>query len=184
MEQTIKQLKAEIAIPQGVTVTVHNGVVKAAGKKGESSRDFTSKQVRVESKDGKILINADTNNRNNKKQLKTMAAHIKNMIRGVAEGHTYTLKICSGHFPMTVAVAKDQFSVKNFLGEKIPRTLHIKQGASVKVEGDKVTVESASLEIAGQVSADIENLTKRAGFDTRIFQDGIYIINKDGQDVS
>ena len=109
----------------------------------------------------KIIVTAAKINQNNKKQLKTNAAHIKNMIRGAVEGHTYTLKICSGHFPMNVAVKNNELEVKNFLGEKVPRVVKLKEGATVKVEGDKIVVESPSKEKAGQVSADIEKFNKK-----------------------
>ncbi|MDP6647875.1 MAG: 50S ribosomal protein L6, partial [Candidatus Woesearchaeota archaeon] len=61
--------------------------------------------------------------------------------------------------------------------------LQIKEGATVKVEGDLINVTSTNKETAGQVSADIEQLTRRPGYDKRIFQDGIYIINKDGKEL-
>ena len=105
------------------------------------------------------------------------------MIKGVAEGHVYRLKICSGHFPMNVSVSGNEFSVANFLGEKTPRKLSVKEGASVKVEGQEVVVESMNKELAGQTAADIELLTKVKGRDRRIFQDGIFIINKDGKEL-
>jgi large subunit ribosomal protein L6 len=84
---------------------------------------------------------------------------------------------------MNVSVSNDEIIIKNFLGEKVPRTLALKAGATVKVEGDTVVVESPSKEIAGQVSADIELLTRRIGYDGRIFQDGLWITSKGGKDV-
>ena len=57
----------------------------------------------------------------------------------------------------------------------------IKAGAEVKLDGI-INITSPDKEIAGQISADIEQLTRRPGFDTRVFQDGIYIINKDGEE--
>jgi large subunit ribosomal protein L6 len=179
-----KQLLIEIPLPSGIAADVKDNVVKISGKKGESMRNFNDKVVDIQLQEGKIKITSKKNNRHNKKQVKTKAAHIKNMIRGAQEGHVYLLKICSGHFPMTVTLSNNELIVKNFLGEKVPRTLPIKKGAAVKVEGDKITVESADLEIAGQVSAAIENLTRRPGFDTRIFQDGIYITSKDGKQIA
>jgi large subunit ribosomal protein L6 len=106
------------------------------------------------------------------------------MFVGVEKGHTYKLKICSGHFPMTVSLSGSKFAVNNFLGEKTPREMKIKTGAVVKIEGDHITVDSAYKEIASQVAADIERLTRVRGRDLRIFQDGIYIINKDGESVA
>ena len=91
--------------------------------------------------------------------------------------------ICSGHFPMNVNVANNKLTVKNLLGEKVPRVLQLKEGADVKVEGDIIYVTSINKEIAGQVSADIEQLTRRPGYDGRVFQDGIYLINRDGKEL-
>ena len=84
---------------------------------------------------------------------------------------------------MNVAIANNELVVKNFLGEKVPRTLILKSGAEVKVEGDLIVVESVSKEIAGQISSDIEQLTRRTGYDGRIFQDGIWIIVKDDKEI-
>jgi len=38
-----------------------------------------------------------------------------------------------------------------------------------------------NLEDAGQTAANIERATKIKGFDPRVFQDGIYIIEKPGR---
>ena len=54
---------------------------------------------------------------------------------------------------------------------------------SVKVEAKDVIVESVDKELAGETAASIEELTKRPGFDKRIFQDGIYIYYKDGKGI-
>ena len=53
----------------------------------------------------------------------------------------------------------------------------------MKVEGELIHVAGTNKEIAGQVSADIEQLTRRPGYDTRIFQDGIWITSKDGKEM-
>ena len=84
---------------------------------------------------------------------------------------------------MTVTISDNKLHVKNFLGEKVPRVLNLKEGTTVKVDGALIHVTSSSKELAGQVSGDIEQLTRRPGFDTRVFQDGIYIINKDGKEL-
>ena len=78
---------------------------------------------------------------------------------------------------------KNEIVIKNFLGEKVPRVLKIKEGAKVKIDGEIVLVESCDKEIAGQVAADIEKLTVIKNRDNRIFQDGIHIINKSGKQI-
>lgn len=82
---------------------------------------------------------------------------------------------------MNVSVSNDQFTVKNFLGEKTPRILKLKKDVKVKVEGDQVIVESVDKELAGQTAADIEILCKITNRDPRIFQDGIWVISKAGK---
>ena len=85
---------------------------------------------------------------------------------------------------MNVSLKGDVLEIKNFIGEKVPRTLKIRPGASVKINGDEIVVEAINKEIAGQTAGSIEKLTKRPGFDKRIFQDGIYIVEKDGKRLS
>ncbi len=57
----------------------------------------------------------------------------------------------------------------------------IKDGADVKLDESFVTVEGIDIEIVGQTAADIEQLTRITNRDIRIFQDGIYIIEKPGK---
>jgi len=183
MVEIKKEVKAEIEIPEGITVQIDGVIAKVKGKAGEVSKKLFNPNVRISKEDNKIVIKALKPTKRETKLVKTFRAHIKNMLKSANEGCKYMLKICSGHFPMSVSVKGDEFIVKNFFGEKIPRILKIKQGADVKVEGDLVTVESPDKEIASQVAADIEQLTRRTKYDTRIFQDGIWIVMKDGKEI-
>jgi large subunit ribosomal protein L6 len=110
-------------------------------------------------------------------------AHLRNMFKGVVEPWVYKMKICSGHFPMNVAIQGDKLVVKNFLGEKVPRILNIKPGVKVTVQDKDVTVESVDKELAGCTASGIELLLTIRGRDLRKFQDGIYIINKAGKEI-
>ncbi|MEK6869780.1 MAG: 50S ribosomal protein L6 [Nanoarchaeota archaeon] len=175
-----KDLIIEIKLHEKISAQLDGTLLTLKGPKGETKREFGDKGIKIEHKNGFITLKAKFS-KMNKKRIKSYAAHIRNMARGCMESYKYALKICSGHFPMNVSVSNDRFIVKNFLGEKVPRTLKLKAGASVKVEGNLVVVESISKETAGQVSADIEQLTRRTRYDGRIFQDGIWIIEKDGK---
>ncbi len=180
-----KIIKESIVLPDGVTAAAKDGVVDVKGPKTELSRNLLHRRIAVTVEDGKIMVAAKTAapTRKDKMDAGTIASHLRNMVLGVTEGFSYKLKICSGHFPMNVSVANGQLVIKNFIGEKVPRTLAIKKGAEVKVEGETITVASADKEIAGMVVSDIEKLTRRPGFDNRVFQDGIYLIEKAGKQV-
>lgn len=179
-----KPLKEQIiSIPDKVEAVLKDKLLTIKGPKGEVTKLFFNPKVKIEIKDKKITIKPLNSTKREKKIMGSFKAHIKNIISGCLEPHTYALKICSGHFPMTVAIAKDTLVVKNFFGEKEPRELKLKKGATVKVEGDIINIEGPDKELCGQIAADIEKLVKRTEYDRRIFQDGIYITKKDGIEI-
>ena len=170
-------------LPSGITATIADGVVIVKGPKGEVSRNMKDPQIKIKQEGNSISFSAPKDTKRQRRVINSLTAHLNNMIKGVQQPYTYRLKICSGHFPMNVSISGDQFIVKNFLGEKSPRTLKLKKGATVKVEGDQILVESCSKELAGQQASDIELLTAKRNRDLRVFQDGIYMIEKAGEKV-
>lgn len=173
----------EIELPDGVSVELKDNFLLIKGPKGEVKRELKQLEVSIKIENRKIILESRINTKEAKKILGSLTAHIKNMIKGSLQNYVYTLKICSGHFPMNVSVANNKLTVKNLLGEKVPRVLQLKEGADVKIEGDLIYVKSVNKETAGQVSADIEQLTRRTGYDGRVFQDGCYIVSKDGKEL-
>ncbi|MEM4756406.1 MAG: 50S ribosomal protein L6 [Candidatus Woesearchaeota archaeon] len=180
-----RSLEKTLRLPPSVTATLREGIAVMHGPKGQVTRSFVHPRVDIRFENGEFTLfpSAKKVNRADKMYVGSLFAHLKNMVKGVTEGFTYELKICSGHFPMSVSVQQNQFIVKNFIGEKVPRVMTIKPGATVKVEGDKVYVTAIEKELAGSVASDIEQLMRRPGFDNRVFQDGIYIINKAGKPI-
>jgi large subunit ribosomal protein L6 len=183
MEKKKKALEKEILI-ENVTIKSDGKDLVVKGPKGEIRRKIFDPSVKVEVMPDKVLLSPNKKGtKRESKIIRTFVAHIKNMIKGVTEGHIYKLKICSGHFPMNVSISNNEFIVKNFIGEKVPRKIPVKKGADVKIDGFSINVTGIEKEIVSQMAASIEELTKRPGFDTRIFQDGIYIIEKDGKEI-
>ena len=178
-----KELIVTLEIPQGVTVTKEGTCLTVKGPKGALNREFDNPSVHVDVTGNEVTLSAASSSKRYKSVIYSYEVHLKNAFLGVKEPYKYVLKICSGHFPMNVSVANNTFFVKNFLGEKIPRQLKLKQGVNVKVEGSQIIVEGVNKELTGQVAADIEQATRRPGFDKRIFQDGIYITEKAGKKI-
>lgn len=183
MAKVKKDINIEIEIPEGIQVEIDKGMIKLKKKSSEVVKKLFNPYVKISKENDKIVLRASKPTKREIKLANSFKAHIKNMLHGINEPYIYKLKICSGHFPMNVSVKDKEFIVKNFFGEKIPRVLKIKNGANVRVEGDIVIVESPDKELAGQVAADIEQLTRRTRFDTRIFQDGIWLVSRDGKEV-
>jgi large subunit ribosomal protein L6 len=176
-----KGFEEKFAFPKGVNASVLNGIVTLKGPKGETSKSFLHPKVDVKVENNEITFSTEKDKQVEKKLIQTYKAHIKNLSKGVVEGHIYKLKICSGHFPMNVSIKNNIIEIKNFIGEAVPRTLELTQGVDVKLEGDKITVTGVNKEKTSQMAASIEKLTRRNGFDRRVFQDGIYITEKDGK---
>lgn len=177
----MQDINQKIKIPENVTVEIVNGMVKAKGQKGESERALVHRNVKMKVEEGSIIITAKKPSKREKTIIGTFTAHIKNMIKGVNEGFTYKLKVCSTHFPITATIEGKELVIKNFLGEKIPRRCKIPEGVSVKVEGSMITIEGVDIEKAGKTASLIEQTTRITNRDRRVFQDGVYLVERPGR---
>ncbi len=178
-----KEIYQEIEIPEGVEVKLEEGVLNVKGPEGENKREFKTGQLDFEIKENKIILGGKKLTKKEKKIVNTFTAHIKNMIRGVQKKFEYKLKICFSHFPITVDIEGNKATIKNFLGEKINRSCGILDNVEVDIKGQEINVQSFDKEAAGQTAANFEIATKIRNKDKRVFQDGIYITNKDGRDM-
>ncbi|MCK5624646.1 50S ribosomal protein L6 [Candidatus Pacearchaeota archaeon] len=178
-----KEIIQKIEIPEGVEANIEENKLIVKGEKGENEREFRVGKLDFEKKDNLIIIGAKKATKNEKKMINTFAAHIKNMLKGIKEGFEYKLKICSSHFPMTVDIQGNDATVKNFVGEKIPRKLKIPKNVEVDIKGEIITITSNDKESAGQAAANFEKATKIRNKDRRVFQDGIFITSKAGRDM-
>ncbi len=133
---TKKKIEGRIELPDGVEVKVEKGIVSVKGPKGEAKRNMSDPWIEIKVEGKEAVFTAKRQTKREKTRVWTFASHLENMLKGTTKGHVYKLKICAGHFPMNVSVSGNQLTVNNFLGEKKPRVLVIKEGATVKVDGD------------------------------------------------
>ncbi len=180
-----KPLSKKIEVPEGVTVSFKDETLEIKGPEGEVKRKLNLGKVNLAvTENGKEIELSHANaTKKEKKVMNTTASHIKNMIKGVTKKFEYILKICFGHFPFTVKQEGRKISIKNFLGEKVDRTVMMPEGVDVEIKKEIITVRSSDKELAGQASANFETATRIKGRDKRVFQDGIYIIEKDGKKI-
>jgi len=181
MKEKLKPLNEEIEIPEGVEVVIEGNEISV--KKGDKEMKKKLPGVILETKDNKLLIKTKKSTKREKKQINTIISHVNNLFNGLEEDFVYKLQICSVHFPMTVAEKDGFVAVKNFLGETKERKAKIRKGTVFKIEGEIITVTSHNKEAAGQTAANIEKLTRIKDKDRRIFQDGVFIIEKAGKKI-
>src|SRR3989344_7988585 len=175
------KIERTIEIPKGVEVTLKSNFIEVKGPKGETKKRLAEPSVSVKREGNVIILNADKNSKKEKRIINTFVAHIKNLMHGVTEGYEYTLKICSGHFPMTVTTDQKNIVVKNFLGEKVERIAKIALHTKVDIKGDVIVVSGVNKEEVGQTASNIEQSTRITNRDRRIFMDGLWITSKAGR---
>jgi len=171
-----KEIREIVTVPDGIETEIEDRVVIV--KKGP---DMLKRKLKVDvKKEGNsLIVHNPRATKKEKKLIKSSAAHLKNMISGLQEKYVYKLKVCFVHFPVSVELKPSELIIKNFLGEKVPRRARILPGSEVKIEKDEITVTSHNKETAGQTAANIENSTRIRARDRRVFQDGIFIIEKE-----
>ena len=178
-----KELFQKIEIPEGINIEIDGAKISVSGPEGKNERSFNIANLNFEKKGNEIVIGNKKATKKEKRNMNTIIAHIGNMIKGVQNKFEYKLKICFSHFPITVEVKENEALIKNFLGERVARKVKIPEGVEVKVEKDMIVINSPNKELAGQAAANFENVTRIAKKDRRIFQDGIFIINKCGKEI-
>jgi large subunit ribosomal protein L6 len=170
--------RVELEIPDDVTAEVDHLDLTVEGPEGSVTRRLWYPDVTVTVEDGSVVIESEVDDAETKSTVGTFESHVNNMFHGVTEGWQYELEVHYSHFPMQVDVEGDEVVIQNFLGEKAPRRTPVRGDTNVDVDGEEVTLSGPSIEDVGQTAADIEQLTRVTDKDTRVFQDGVYIVEK------
>jgi large subunit ribosomal protein L6 len=169
----------ELSIPEGVSIKIDNKTVKVSGPKGELTKTFKHfHDIKMKEKDGKFFVESPSGRQKTKAMMGTIVAHVRNMVKGVTEGYTYHMKVIYSHFPVTVKVEGDKVIISNFLGENVPRVARIMGDTKIEIKGQEITVTGIDKDDVGQTCGNIEQAGRITKFDRRVFQDGIYIVEK------
>ncbi|MBN1786188.1 MAG: 50S ribosomal protein L6 [Candidatus Methanofastidiosa archaeon] len=174
------EIREEIIIPNGIEVEVSNHYVKIKGPLGSLERRFKYPNVRLESKANAIVLVVDYPRKVDKAAIYTIRSHLRNMLKGVQVGFKYRMKIIYAHFPLNIKLDGDKVVIDNYLGEKFPRNAKVVGTTKVNITGDEIVVEGINKEHVGQTVGNLEKATRVIKRDPRVFQDGIYLIERDG----
>lgn len=171
-------IEEKVKAKEGVGFKLEGKTVTVTGPKGSLTRTFNIPQVDLSIRENTVIVACRNARKKDYALLGTVRGHIKNMIEGVTKGYQYDLKLVYSHFPVKMAAKGSEFLIENFVGEKSPRKAKILSDVKVQVKGDMVHVSGIDLEAVSQTAANIEQATRITGFDRRVFQDGIYLVNK------
>lgn len=173
-----QKIQEELEIPSGISCTLNEKIFNVSKGSVSLSKKLDVPSIKIEIKGNKIILSTEKGNKKELKYIKSTIAHIKNMFLGSENKYLYKLEACNVHFPMTLKVEGSYLSINNFLGEKVSRKAKIMPGVEIEVKGAKITLSSHDKEAAGETATNIEKATKIKNRDRRIFQDGIFIVEK------
>ncbi|TSC68161.1 MAG: 50S ribosomal protein L6 [Parcubacteria group bacterium Gr01-1014_72] len=140
--------KRPLEIPSGVTVTLAGGVVTTKGPAGIISRPFRD-DVSITIGEKAIELKVRHERPKNKALLGTYAAHLRNMMMGVAKPFEKRLIIEGIGFKSEV---KGGVLALN-LGFSHPVAVSIPEGLTVTAEKNLVTVKGSDKELVGDFAA-------------------------------
>ncbi len=167
----------EIEIQKGVAVSVDGDTVRIKGKLGSCSKKFNKRLISISSNGSKIKVEETSNGKLSKKAVlasQAFTSELKSSIKGVEEGIETKMTVFFAHFPMTIEIKNKQILIKNIFGERVPRETKIVGDTKVEVKGQAVTIKGVDAYDVGQTVANLRKICFARGFDTRVFQDGIY----------
>ena len=171
-------------IPEGASAETERFDLTISGENGSVTRRLWYPNVTVDVDGDEVVIETAAEDAKTNAIVGTFTSHIRNAFHGVSEGWTYEMEVFYSHFPMQVRAEDGDVVIQNFLGEKAPRRTPIRGDTEVEVDDEHVTLSGPNKEDVGQTAADIEQLTRVSGKDSRVFQDGVYISEKPKREVS
>lgn len=175
-----KETKFEYTIPEGASVEASGSTVTAKGKSGTLTRTFKTSGIKIEVNGNKITASSPNTRRETRAMCGTIIAHARNMCKSVLNENVYKLKAFHAHFPMLIKMAGTTLVIENYLGSKGVRKVEVPAGVKIEAKGTDITVKGIDLEKVAQTAAKISEATRLSYKDRRVFQDGIYVVEKNG----
>jgi large subunit ribosomal protein L6 len=148
--------KKPIEIPQGVKAEISEKEIKVSGPKGEL-KQFIHPEIKVEVKDGKILVAPKTELSKKGRGLWGLyRALISNMVEGVSKGFEKKLEIEGVGFKANV----EPDGIVLNLGFTNPIKIQKIDGVNFLVEKNVITVSGSDKERVGHIAALIRKQKK------------------------
>lgn len=172
-------MSTKFSVALGSTdMEISGSEIAVRGQKGELKARIPYSFLSVK-KDGKTLrIECKKNTDYQKAIAGTLAAQVRNMVKGVKEGYTAELELVYMHFPASMKITGSRLVVENFVGERKAREVIIPDDVKIKVQGTRIVLEGVDKYKVGQTAGTIEKALQIKNKDRRVFKDGIFITRK------
>merc|ERR1712217_704264 len=163
-----------IKVPKGVKITIKAKKVEVTGKNGTLKRDFKHLPIELWLANSGHEVRARMYFAKSKQlsMLRSVCSHINNLFDGVEKKFQYRMRLVYAHFPINANITNNgtTIEIRNFLGEKIVRTVNMLPGAK-----DELVVSGPDIDLTSRSAALIRQSCLVKDKDIRKFLDGIYV---------
>merc|ERR1712157_170250 len=172
-----------VDVREGSTVEVDKRVITVTGPRGTIVKSFKHIQCEiVKVGDKQVRIDLWFAKSKELANLRTIASHLINIMKGVTIGFQYKMRAVYAHFPISVVIGteKDTIVVANFLGDKVNRRVPVLEGVTVSAGKlkDEFVFEGIDIEAVSRNCALLHQSCLVKNKDIRKFLDGIYVSEK------
>lgn len=147
--------KQIIIIPEGITVSLNDGVFTAKGSKGELSRKFEN-NIEIMINGNEITLKPNDDSNFSYALWGTYASHVKNMITGLVTPYQKQLALEGVGYRMNL----DGKNIVMNLGFSHEVRVVVPEGIEVVIEKNTMTITGIDKEKVGQFAASIRALKK------------------------
>jgi len=146
--------KLPIDLPQGVSLTIEDGVVKVKGPKGALEQGIRP-EVSVAIVDNQVVVSRVDDSKPAKSYHGLYRKLVSNMISGVSEGFSKTLLIIGVGYRVEMSGDNLLFN----LGYSNPIEFPLEEGLTATLDGNnKLTISGIDSQKVGQACAEIRSL--------------------------
>eukprot|EP00931_Biecheleriopsis_adriatica_P055403 TRINITY_DN3274_c0_g2_i1.p2 TRINITY_DN3274_c0_g2~~TRINITY_DN3274_c0_g2_i1.p2 ORF type:complete len:189 (-),score=57.16 TRINITY_DN3274_c0_g2_i1:104-670(-) len=171
-----------IKVPKGIKITIKSKIVEVTGKNGSLKRNFKHLPIELWLANGGKEVKARMFFAKSKQlsMLRSVCSHISNLFDGVEKKFEYKMRLVYSHFPINANIVNGgkTVEIRNFLGEKIVRTVHMLPGVIIEKSAstkDELIVSGTDIELTGRSAALVHQSCLTKDKDIRKFLDGIYV---------
>lgn len=151
--------KKVIVIPEGVEVTVGEGVVTVKGKQGELSQTFETQYVSIKKEGAELNVERSNDTKEARARHGLYRSLLANMVQGVTDGFAKSLEVRGVGY----RVAQKGQDLEFNLGYSHPVTFNLPEGIKVVFDEKNqniFTLSGVNKQLVGQVAANIRELRK------------------------
>ena len=151
--------KSPVSIPEGVTVSVKEGIVTVKGKLGELTQEFTDIDIKVE--DNEVILERPSDKKAFKSKHGLYRALIQNMVEGVSNGFTKELELVGVGYRASNQGQKLDIAIGFSHNIVIDLAPEVKvETVSEKGKNPVIKLSSYDKQLVGQVAAKIRSFRK------------------------